>query len=89
MEDKIIASLPWWQEEEENHVCHDCALDEVADNLVTLAHAFLSDEGQPADREHINEALLRAAMQANWITDEKVKELDDLFAKHGKEFGAG
>jgi hypothetical protein len=76
-------SLPWWQEEqkEEGDVCHDCALDEAADYLVFAAHATLKDEGQSADRQHISEALMRAALQANWITDEEVKELDDGHAE--------
>ena len=86
---EVIESLPWWQEnqkEEEGDTCHDCVLDDVADSLVIGAHHFLRKEGQPADRQHISEALLRAAMHANWLPDEVIETFDkrnDAFRNAG------
>jgi hypothetical protein len=85
---EIIESLPWWQEElkghddEEGDICHDCALDEVADSLTLLAHALLKDEGQSADRQHITESLLRAAQQSNWLPDEELADFEEAYAQH-------
>lgn len=63
-----------WPEEEAYF--HDCAMEEVSSTLVFLAHEQLRREGEPSDRGHIVEILLRAAREANWLSEEEVREMD-------------